>query len=338
MRDAAPQVRWRAAQGLLAAKDQRALPALIALLTEAPAATAGRAEDLLRCVAGDKAPATNAAVDAERKAARAAWEAWYQAEGGQLDLAELDLQPRQVGLTVLVVPGYDAGKGRVVAIDREGRERWSVGQLEGPVDAHLLRRDRLLIAEDRGRRVTERDLKGNVVWEYKAEVAPVNCRRLPNGNTWVVTYNRILEVTPDAQVVLSLGVQRGLIDHAVRLRNGNIAYLNYTGELVEIDTTGKEVRALKTDRVRAGLAKFEELPSGNFLVPQQARGQVEELTPAGKVVWSFAMANVNSATRLPNGNTLLTSYQDRKVVEVTRAGKVVWEKRPGVGLLNASRR
>jgi HEAT repeat protein len=59
LRDAAPPVRWRAAQGLLAAHDPRALPALIVLLTEALAATAGQAEDLLRCVAGDKAPATN---------------------------------------------------------------------------------------------------------------------------------------------------------------------------------------------------------------------------------------------------------------------------------------
>jgi hypothetical protein len=340
LKDAAPQVRWRAAQGLLAAKDKSALPALIALLTEAPAATAWRAEGLLYRLAGDKAPATNAASDsdAERKKARAAWEAWYKAEGGKLDLAKLDVEIRVAGLTLLVLPGYEAGKGRVFEIDHQGRERWSVDNLEGPVDAHLLRRDRVLIAEDHGRRITERDLKGNILWEHKVDVSPVNCCRLPNGNTWIVTYNRILEVTAGEKVVLSLGVKRGLIDHAVRLRNGHIAYMNYTGDLVEIDAKGNEVRSLKVDRVRAGLAKFEALANGNFLVPQQVRGKVEELTPEGKVVWSCAMANVSSATRLPNGNTLLTSYQDRKVVEVNRAGKVVWQKAPGAGLLNASRR
>ena len=54
--DPQPWVRLRAAEGLLAAHDKAAIPALLALLTDGSADLSDRAEsDLLR-VAGDKAP------------------------------------------------------------------------------------------------------------------------------------------------------------------------------------------------------------------------------------------------------------------------------------------
>jgi hypothetical protein len=304
-------------------------------------ATASQAEDLLCRVAGEKSPAVSVGYgpDAERKKARAAWETWYKAEGSKLDLAKLDLEKRQLGLTLCIA--WDSEKvnaGRVFELDTAGRERWTVNNVSHPVDGHMIRGDRVLIAEQTGMRVTERDLKGNVLWEHKVSDNLVSCRRLPNGNTWIVTYSHITEVTPDNKTVLDLTVKRPWISHAARLRNGNIGYMNYSGDLVEIDTKGNEVRTLKIDPGSAGLVKFEQLPNGNFLVPQQKQGKVQEMTPDGKVVWSFDMAMASSATRLPNGNVLIASYSGRKVVEVNRAGKVVWEKSPGAGLLNAHRR
>src|SRR5579859_1744971 len=54
--DSRPDVRFRAAQGLLAGRERAAIPALIALVSEGPAELAARADELLRCVAGAHAP------------------------------------------------------------------------------------------------------------------------------------------------------------------------------------------------------------------------------------------------------------------------------------------
>jgi HEAT repeat protein len=92
--DPEPAVRFRAAQGLLAARDRAALPALIALLGEAPH-QAGRAEDLLFAAAGMKPPRYGADEDpAARKIAKTAWSAWWKTNG-KIDLAraEVDLPP-----------------------------------------------------------------------------------------------------------------------------------------------------------------------------------------------------------------------------------------------------
>jgi hypothetical protein len=341
LKDADPRVRWRAAEGLLAAKDNKAIPALIELLADSPKAIAWAAEDQLCRLAGEKTPnvAIGDAAEAERAKAKTAWEAWYKADGVKLDLAKLDLEQRLLGLTLCVAWDSDKTRtGRVFEIDSSGRERWSVEDVNHPVDGHMIRGDRFLVAEQSGMRVTERDLKGKVLWEHKVTDSLVSCKRLANGNTWIVTYSQIMEVTPKNEVLYTLASKHGWISHAARLRNGNIGYMTYAGSLVEIDPKGTEVRVIKIEPGRMGLIKFEQLPNGNFLVPQQTSGKIQELDGKGNVVWSFDMANVSSATRLPNGNLLLSSYGGRKVVEVNRAGKVVWEKSPGAGLLNAARR
>src|SRR5262249_17818352 len=55
--DPDPNVRLRAAQGLLAARDTAGLPALIALLNEPAVEVSWSAEELLHWLAGDAAPA-----------------------------------------------------------------------------------------------------------------------------------------------------------------------------------------------------------------------------------------------------------------------------------------
>lgn len=88
--DAVPKVRLRAAQGLLAGRDKRAVPALLPLLTDAPATVAEEAHDLLGWVAGDKAPPFGLGEDAAaRKKCREQWESWWKANGDKLDLAKV---------------------------------------------------------------------------------------------------------------------------------------------------------------------------------------------------------------------------------------------------------
>jgi HEAT repeat protein len=101
--DADAGVRFRAAQGLLAGRDGRAVPVLAALLTEGPPGVADRAEDLLYCLAGPWAPrVTPGDSPAARKRCRAAWEQWWKLNEKRLDLAkaDADLVPANRGLQV----------------------------------------------------------------------------------------------------------------------------------------------------------------------------------------------------------------------------------------------
>jgi hypothetical protein len=88
--DPHPKVRFRAAQGLLAAHDKTAVPALIALLEVGPLALAEQAENLLWHLAGDRSP--NSALHASqaaRRRSRAVWEAWWKEHGDAVDLGRV---------------------------------------------------------------------------------------------------------------------------------------------------------------------------------------------------------------------------------------------------------
>jgi HEAT repeat protein len=101
--DADAGVRFRAAQGLLAGRDRRALPALTTLLSEGPPEVAVRAEDLLYCLAGAQAPRVALGnTPASRKRCRTAWEQWWKVNEKRLDLAkaDADLPPHNRGLQV----------------------------------------------------------------------------------------------------------------------------------------------------------------------------------------------------------------------------------------------
>ncbi|MBF7081615.1 hypothetical protein IT084_01285 [Desulfallas sp. Bu1-1] len=77
------------------------------------------------------------------------------------------------------------------------------------------------------------------------------------------------------------------------------------------------------------------LENGNYLVCRVGFNapSVQEIDPAGRVVWSIDGVQPVSARRLPGGNTLVADsgapglpYAPR-VLEVSPAGKVVWEHR-----------
>jgi HEAT repeats len=92
LNDGDVRVRFRAAQGLLAARDKSAVPVLAAVLSEGPAAQATQAHDLLECMAGSNAPRTTLGdSEAARRRCRDAWEAWWKVYGPRLDLAKADV-------------------------------------------------------------------------------------------------------------------------------------------------------------------------------------------------------------------------------------------------------
>src|SRR5262249_10990733 len=89
--DAQPLARFRAAQGVLAAGDRSGLPVLIALLETGPVELAQQAEEFLKDLSADKAPALALTEETgQRKKCREAWEAWLDKHGAQASLAKCD--------------------------------------------------------------------------------------------------------------------------------------------------------------------------------------------------------------------------------------------------------
>jgi hypothetical protein len=334
-------VRFHAAAGLLRAREADAVPALAALLSDAPADLAWQVEDLLCRVGGEKSPTVTlgpARAD-DRKKCRAAWEAWWKDNSAKVDLKKINFDEALLGLTLVAeLDGSGpAGAGRVWEIDRDGKTRREMTKANRPVDVQALANGNLLVAEHGTMRVAEFDRDGKVVWEHKTPSSqPVSCQRLPNGNTFIATYNELLEVTRDHKVV-STRKPGFTIWNGCKLRNGNILYVTGNNLVIELNPDGKEV-ARVTVNGTGGWASADKLANGHYLVALYSMNKVVEVDSAGKVQWEVSIQNPGHATRLVNGNTLVASIEGRKVVEFDRDKKEVWSQKVSGRPFHARRR
>ncbi len=318
-------VRLRAAQGLLTAHDKDAVPVLIDLLAGQPADIVWQVEDLLLRIAGESGPAAPSSPNQkERQDYHNRWAKWWEDNSAKVNLPKLAEDPPVRGWTVIA----QMSTNRVYEIDRQGKVRWTIDGLLGPIDAHVLPGDRVLIAEHHGSRITERNLRGNVVWEKRLNDRPVSVQRLPNGNTFVATYASLIEVTRDYKEVYSYrpdGVA-GQIYAGQKLRNGRLVCITLSGQVYELDSAnGKVVRSFKSGldgcySIQGGL------PGGHYLVASYNSGQVYELDNTGKVLWKHAFASAYHAERLANGNYLIASHGQSRVVEINRDGKSLFDQ------------
>jgi outer membrane protein assembly factor BamB len=322
--DPSPLVRLRAAEGLLAGKDTRSIPALIELLADAPEQLADHAEELLIRVAGAQAPQSQAAsTPATPRDRHDTWAKWWTSHAKDVDLAKLDERSPSLGYTVI------AQAKRVLELDQAGRVRWTLGDVNMAIEAIMLANGRVLITENAGRRVTERDLKGKIHWEYKTPDQGLSGRRLPNGNTFVSTNSTVSEVSRNGKEIYVYRLAQlgagNRINAACKLTTGRILVLTEGGDMNEVDArTGKlVVRHKAPDHA---CYSVEALPRGGWLVTAYGSAKVIEYNASGKTVWEYALPGAFHATRLPNGNTLIASHGGKRVVEVNRFKKTVWEK------------
>jgi hypothetical protein len=338
--DPNPRVRLRVGLALTAAKDKEAVAALIRLLDQLPPEETGLLEDLLYRLAGDKAPTQVAGSDpATRRKYREAWEAWWKEHQARIEPALLAQAGRTLGFTLVVL--LDAGA--VMDLDAANRPRWHVNGLNFPLDVQLLPGDeRVLVAEHHGNRVTERDLKGKVLWEYRVE-GPLAAQRLPNGNTFITTRSRLIEVDKDGKEVSGYSRPGGdFFMKAQKLRNGDIACVTLLGvpRYVRLTPDGsdyKEVRTFAVDLQTSG-GRIEVLPNGNVLVPEKDNNRVAEYDSNGRIVHEVAVEQPVAAVRLANGNLLVTSMTQLRAIELTREGKEVWQYRSDTRVTRAYRR
>jgi hypothetical protein len=320
LRDADATVRLHVALALAGAKEKDAVPVVIELLAELPPSQGWQAEEYLCRLAGEQAPAVSLGQDADgRRKCRDAWAAWWREHADKIDLARLQQTKAMIGYTLVILLDI----GQILELDRANQVRWQVDRLGYPLDAQMLPDNRFLVAEHDANRVTERNTKGEILWQYGVE-EPIMAQRLPNGNTFIASQDNLIEVDRAGRQVLKIERTSSEIMKARKLPGGDIIYASFKNQIVRLDSTGREIAKFPAF-VSIWGGRLDVLPNGNVLVPEHDRNRVVEFDPKGKVVWEAAIQGPIAAVRLPNGHTLVTFMTKHQGVELDRSGKVVWE-------------
>ena len=315
--DADINVRLRVALAL-ARHDVQAVPVLIALLADVPGDQAWQVHDVLSQLAGDKAPPGPEDNAEARKKASAAWAQWWKENSAKVDLSRIaDPERNFLGYSLIC----ESNTGQVVELDRDRKPRWSFGGLQFPVDAWVLPNNRVIIAELTGNKITERDMKGKIIWQQPTTGQPYNVQRLPNGNTFVATNSQISEYDRSGKQVLMVN-GLGNLTAGYKARNGHI-FCVANGQCVRLDATGKKIHTFNSGGSPSWVAGIDLLANGRILITLP--NKVVEFEPDGKQTLDVNIVNVTTATGLPNGNILAGCHNTRRVVEVDRKGRVVWE-------------
>lgn len=335
LRDPEPAVRFRTALALAPLAERATVPTLIDLLDRLPDEQTLQAEDVLRRLAGDKAPAADpGAGGATRRKVRDGWSAWWKENEATVDLNRLRGEPGLLGYT-LVSQWDGSNTNEIVELSRDGKERWKIAGLGYAFDFVVLPGSRLLCAEHNQGRVTERNFKGDSLWEYKI-ASPINCQRLPGGLTFIAAANRLVVV--DRQGNATLNVDRyGSIMAGQRMRDGRIVLVTSAGEVIHLDATGRELGKFSVGNMN-NYGGIQELPNGRILLALYDKNKVFEYDLSGKLIWEKEARSPNFATRLANGHTIIGSQDGKNLVEVDRLGKQVWEYKPGKGVWRVRRR
>ncbi len=334
--DREPMVRCRVGLALLESRDRDAVPVLIDLLREVEPEQSAGIEETLLYLAGDRAPAdVSGYCEADRQRRVKGWLTWWKERGQEVDLARLDLHNRQLGYTLLVL--YGINNGSVREIDRAGKVRWQINNLNYPIDAQALPGDRVLICEYRGRTVTERDLQGRVVWQYNPPTYPISARRLPGGITLVVTRMGLVEVDRQGKEVWRSN--HTSVAAGARMRDGSSIVVLCTGQIIRIDRQGKVLKSFQAGGAVTPLgAGVDVAPDGRILFPLYSQNKVVELDAEGKRIWEAEVRTPGSVCRLPGGKVLVASRLNPLVQELDRSGKPVWTHQVEGRLMRASRR
>jgi hypothetical protein len=239
------------------------------------------------------------------------------------------------------------GAGEVYELDKDKRVRWKIELTTQAVDAQMVGGNRVLIAEYLANKVTERDLKGDIKWEYACGAPPIAVQRLANGNTFIAMQGRLIEVDRAKSEVWSLQRQHADIVRAKKLPNGEVVFVhhnNFVGNTqstcVRIDGKTKEtIKSYNVAPIQMTYGSIDVLPNGNVIIPHYQTHQVREYDPNGGPEKTFTGLNwPNAVQRLPNGNTLVTSYSARQIVEFDPSGGQVSTHQVDGLIFNARRR
>ncbi|MFO0926734.1 MAG: hypothetical protein U0736_06790 [Gemmataceae bacterium] len=327
-------MRLNVALALARLGEKAAVPVLIAEMDQPPSPRFGQAEDLLMQLAGPKSPRMTEDDEPARKQYRRDWEAWWKTSAATADLAGLAQRMRPVGNTVVVL----LDDNQILELDATRKPRWKIDDVEMPLDLQRLPGDRVLLAEYKANRITERTSKGEIVWTRKVD-EPLVAQRLPTGNTLIANRREVIEIDPAGKQLFSFSPPGGAqIMRACKVPGGDILLVTQLGvtRFLRINRFGKDVCGFAVEVGTSG-GRLDLTPTGTVLVPEMYNNRVCEYDADGRIVREMSVQQPITAVLLPNGNVLATSMTEKRAVELTRSGREVWEYRRDTRVTRAVR-
>jgi len=323
--DSSVRVRLEVARESIKNQNKSAIPVLIELMTKVPAEKAEAIDQTLRAIAKDKSPESknDSKVDA------AAWNTWWQKEGTQLVLTP-GLKNHEALKNFLVVESFNQEKksGRVFLVTPSGKTLWEITNLSNPTDALLLPNNKILITEQGANRITERDTKGNISWE-KSVTNPFHSQRLLNGNIFIASRNKIVEVGRNGNEIFSFSYPNETILAACKTRTNEYALLSYNGVFLKLDSKGNEVSKSRIPfPTNFGINGGAITQNDRVLVSIPTLNKIIEFNFSGQSTWESTITMPGIPTKLPNGNVVAPSLNGSKIVEIQMDGKIIYESTP----------
>ena len=323
--DSSVRVRFEVARESIKNQNKSAIPTLIELMTKVPAEKAEAIDQTLRAIAKDKSPESknDSKVDA------AAWNTWWQKEGTQLVLTP-GFKNQEALKNFLVVESFNQEKksGRVFLVTPSGKTLWEITNLSNPTDALLLPNNKILITEQGANRITERDTKGNISWE-KSVTNPFHSQRLSNGNIFIASRNKIVEVGRNGNEIFSFSYPNETILAACKTRTNEYALLSYNGVFLKLDSKGNEVSKSRIPfPTNFGINGGAITQNDRVLVSIPTLNKIMEFNFSGQSTWESTITMPGIPTKLLNGNVVAPSLNGSKIVEIQMDGKIIYESAP----------
>jgi hypothetical protein len=315
-------------------KEKAAVPVLIASLEGPITPRFGEAEEVLFRLAGEASPTLAEEDEASRRQYRRAWQEWWKENAGKADLAALEAQERPLGRTVVVL----LDDNQVLDLDAGNKVRWKIDNVQMALDVQPLPGDRVLLAEYNANRVTERNSKGEVVWERKF-LQPLAAQRLANGHTLIANRQAVVEIDRTGRQVFSYSPPAGAeIMRASKLPGGDVVLITQLGvtRFVRVNRFGREVKSFGVEVSTSG-GRLGATPSGHVLVPELDNNRICEYDRSGRLVREIPAARPIAAVGLPNGHVIVTSMTEKRALELDRSGREVWEYRRDTRVTRAVR-
>ena len=323
--DSSVRVRFEVARESIKNQNKSAIPTLIELMTKVPAEKAEAIDQTLRAIAKEKSPESKN----DSKADAAAWNTWWQKEGTQLVLTP-GFKNQEALKNFLVVESFNQEKksGRVFLVTPSGKTLWEITNLSNPTDALLLPNNKILITEQGANRITERDTKGNISWE-KSVTNPFHSQRLSNGNIFIASRNKIVEVGRNGNEIFSFSYPNETILAACKTRTNEYALLSYNGVFLKLDSKGNEVSKSRIPfPTNFGINGGAITQNDRVLVSIPTLNKIMEFNFSGQSTWESTITMPGIPTKLPNGNVVAPSLNGSKIVEIQMDGKIIYESAP----------
>ncbi len=323
--DKNPWIRNRMALALANLADKSAIPVLINTLADLNQEQSSDTDAFLFELAGLNLPTDLPASASDRKKTKEAWLSWWSKNADKISLTNSllgNLQAVSTGNTII----SSLANNQVFELDRNGKARWTITGLSGPMDAQSLPNGRILITEHHNMKITERSPKGDILWTKAVTSNPLSATRLRSGLTSITCRNMILEVDRSGKEILNLPRPQSDIMSAERLRDGSYLIATNQMTLLKIDRTGKESNIV---RLPLGVASHANdiLQDGTVILPLTWHNKLQEIDSSGKVVLDLTINQPTAAVRLPNKNLLIaTQTVPPKLIEFDRTGKQLSEK------------